>query len=54
MIERIAPDHRDKVRQALANAAMYGAFDVSFRVPDRGGRASRSFPGHSPPASIDE
>ena len=40
LIERIAPDHRDKVRQALANAALYGAFDVSFRVPSTiGGRS---------------
>jgi two-component system cell cycle sensor histidine kinase PleC len=40
LVERIAPDHRDRVRQALANAALYGAFDVSFRVPSTtGGRA---------------
>ncbi len=40
LIERIAPDHRDRVRQALANAALYGAFDVSFRVPSTtGGRS---------------
>ncbi len=40
LIERIAPDHRDRVRQALANAALYGAFDVSFRVPSAtGGRS---------------
>jgi two-component system cell cycle sensor histidine kinase PleC len=40
LIDRIAPDHRDRVRQALANAALYGAFDVSFRVPSTtGGRS---------------
>ena len=40
LVERIAPDHRDRVRQALANAALYGAFDVSFRVPSTtGGRS---------------
>jgi len=40
LVERIAPDHRDRVRQALANAALYGAFDVSFRVPSAtGGRS---------------
>ncbi|MBO9561008.1 MAG: PAS-domain containing protein [Caulobacter sp.] len=40
LLERVSVDHRDKVRQALANAATYGAFDVSFRVPSRdGGRA---------------
>jgi len=33
LLDRIAPDHRERVRKALANAAMYGAFDVSFRVP---------------------
>ncbi|HJV40993.1 ATP-binding protein [Caulobacter sp.] len=33
LLDRISVDHRDRVRKALANAAMYGAFDVSFRVP---------------------
>jgi two-component system cell cycle sensor histidine kinase PleC len=33
LLERISVDHRERVRNALANAAMYGAFDVSFRVP---------------------
>jgi two-component system, cell cycle sensor histidine kinase PleC len=36
VLERIAPEHREKVRQALASATMYGAFDVSFRVPGSG------------------
>ncbi|WP_369825735.1 ATP-binding protein [Caulobacter sp. BP25] len=36
LLDRIAPDHRDRLRKALANAAMYGAFDVSFRVPSTG------------------
>ncbi|HEX8234198.1 MAG TPA: ATP-binding protein [Caulobacteraceae bacterium] len=37
VLERIAPDHRMRVRQALASAASFGAFDVSFCVPDRTG-----------------
>jgi two-component system cell cycle sensor histidine kinase PleC len=40
LLDRVSVDHRDKVRQALANAAMYGAFDVSFRVPSRDGGRS--------------
>ena len=41
LVERISADHRDRVRQALANAAQFGAFDVSFRIPARehGGRS---------------
>ncbi len=35
---RVSPDHRERVRQALASAATYGAFDVSFRVPSRARR----------------
>jgi len=31
VLDRVAPDHRDRLRQALATAATYGAFDVSFR-----------------------
>lgn len=33
LLDRIAPDHRERMRKALTNAALYGAFDVSFRVP---------------------
>jgi two-component system cell cycle sensor histidine kinase PleC len=40
VLDRIAPDHRDRVRQALESARAYGAFDVSFRVPDRHGRTA--------------
>ena len=40
VLGRIAPDHRDRVRQALESAKAYGAFDVSFRVPDRHGRTA--------------
>ena len=40
VLDRIAPDHRDRVRQALDSARAYGAFDVSFRVPDRHGRTA--------------
>lgn len=40
VLDRIAPDHRERVRQALAHASTAGAFDVSFRVPDpQGGRS---------------
>ncbi|MFZ5670985.1 MAG: ATP-binding protein [Pseudomonadota bacterium] len=40
VLDRVAPDHRERLRQALAHAARYGAFDVSFRVPDlQGGRS---------------
>jgi two-component system cell cycle sensor histidine kinase PleC len=39
VLERVAAEHRDRVRQALAAATAYGAFDVSFRVPSaEGGR----------------
>ncbi|MFN3571937.1 MAG: ATP-binding protein [Phenylobacterium sp.] len=37
VLERVSPDHRERVRQALSTAALYGAFDVSFRVPRPGG-----------------
>ena len=40
VIDRVDPDHRDRLREALATAATYGGFDVSFRVPNtQGGRA---------------
>lgn len=39
VLERVSPDHRERVRQALTTAAIYGGFDVSFRVPSpQGGR----------------
>ena len=39
VLERVAPGHRDGLRDALATAAIYGGFDVSFRVPSlTGGR----------------
>ena len=37
LLDRVAPDHRDRVREAVANAGQYGAFDVSFRVPSTNG-----------------
>jgi two-component system cell cycle sensor histidine kinase PleC len=40
VLSRIAADHRDRVRQALESARNFGAFDVSFRVPDRNGRTA--------------
>ncbi len=40
VLSRIAPDHRQRVRQALESARSFGAFDVSFRVPDRNGRTA--------------
>jgi two-component system cell cycle sensor histidine kinase PleC len=39
VLARIAPDHRERVQQALASAKAYGAFDVSFRVPKPDGRS---------------
>ena len=39
VIERIAPETRDRVRQALEAARTYGAFDVSFRVPNENGKS---------------
>jgi two-component system cell cycle sensor histidine kinase PleC len=32
VLERIAPEHRERVRNALNEAAQHGAFDVTFRV----------------------
>ena len=40
VLARVAPDHRDRVLQALKSATMYGAFDVSFRVPRLDGRSA--------------
>ncbi|HUO22658.1 MAG TPA: ATP-binding protein [Caulobacteraceae bacterium] len=40
VLARVAADHRDRVRQALLSASVYGAFDVSFRVPDRHGKTA--------------
>jgi two-component system, cell cycle sensor histidine kinase PleC len=39
VLERVSQGHRDGLREALATAAVYGGFDVSFRVPSlTGGR----------------
>ena len=39
VLERVAPGHRDGLRDALGSAAIYGGFDISFRVPSlTGGR----------------
>jgi two-component system cell cycle sensor histidine kinase PleC len=39
VLERVWPGHRDGLRDALRSAALYGGFDVSFRVPSlTGGR----------------
>jgi two-component system cell cycle sensor histidine kinase PleC len=40
LLGRVAADHRERVRQALASATGLGAFDVSFRVPHEGGRTT--------------
>ena len=47
VLERVAPEHRDRVRQAIAAAMAHGAFDVSFRVarPERRGLDRRARPG---------
>ncbi|WP_293901556.1 ATP-binding protein [Phenylobacterium sp.] len=37
VLERVAPGHRDDMREALSTAAIYGDFDVSFRVPPMAG-----------------
>lgn len=39
VLARLAADHRGAVTQALTDARLTGAFDVSFRVPRDGGRA---------------
>ncbi|MFN3521916.1 MAG: ATP-binding protein [Phenylobacterium sp.] len=39
VIDKVAPEHRERLRQAVTTAAIYGGFDVSFRVPSlQGGR----------------
>lgn len=39
VLDRVSPEHRERVRQALSTAAIYGGFDVSFRVRSpNGGR----------------
>ena len=40
VLERIAADHRERVRQTLESARTYGAFDVSFRVIMPGGESA--------------
>ncbi len=40
VLGRISADHRERVRQSLIAASVYGAFDVSFRVPDRHGKSA--------------
>ncbi|MFN3559018.1 MAG: ATP-binding protein [Brevundimonas sp.] len=39
VMERIHPRYHEAVRHALRQAQMYGAFEVSFPVPDENGRA---------------
>jgi two-component system cell cycle sensor histidine kinase PleC len=40
VLARVAGEHRERLRQALAGAQAYGAFDVSFCVPNRNGRTA--------------
>ena len=40
VIERISPEHQDRVRQALRGAAEFGALDVTFCVPRAAGGVS--------------
>jgi two-component system cell cycle sensor histidine kinase PleC len=40
VLSRIAPDHRDPMRQALLAAGRDGVFDVSFQVPEHKGRSA--------------
>ena len=37
VLERVSESHRDGLREALSTAAIYGGFDVSFRVPSLAG-----------------
>jgi two-component system cell cycle sensor histidine kinase PleC len=37
VLEKIAPDHRQRVYDAIEAARSQGAFDVAFRAPDRSG-----------------
>ncbi|HEX7944354.1 MAG TPA: ATP-binding protein, partial [Phenylobacterium sp.] len=37
VLDRVAAGHRDDMREALSTAAIYGDFDVSFRVPPLAG-----------------
>jgi two-component system cell cycle sensor histidine kinase PleC len=37
VLDRVAVGHRDDMREALSTAAIYGDFDVSFRVPPLAG-----------------
>ncbi|MFL5295276.1 MAG: ATP-binding protein [Phenylobacterium sp.] len=37
VLERVSEGHRDGLREALSTAAIYGGFDVSFRVPSLAG-----------------
>ena len=37
VLDRVSPGHRDGLREALSTAAIYGGFDVSFRVPSLAG-----------------
>jgi len=39
VLARIAPEHRERVRKALVDAAEHGAFDVTFKVPGPSGDA---------------
>jgi two-component system cell cycle sensor histidine kinase PleC len=39
VLERVAPEHRERVRQAITAASVHGAFDVSFRVSRQEGGA---------------
>ena len=40
VLSRVAAEHRDRLRQALTGARIYGAFDVSFCIPNRNGRSA--------------
>jgi len=37
VLDRVSEGHRDGLREALSTAAIYGGFDVSFRVPSLAG-----------------
>ncbi|MGA9658262.1 MAG: PAS domain-containing sensor histidine kinase [Asticcacaulis sp.] len=39
VLDRVAPEHREAILNALESARIKGAFDVSFRVPGQNGQA---------------
>jgi two-component system, cell cycle sensor histidine kinase PleC len=53
VLERVAPEHRERVRQALVAAMTHGAFDVSFRVQRLDGAVWIDARGQAPGDHVD-